>query len=93
MSYMLNICRFSINRIDDLLYKLLQVRFWISTRTILYKPNHEIMDKTRENNILERFQSGSLSILFVKELWTLIFNHSKHLQSIYKINFNLKRQD
>ena len=85
----LSACRFGLDCIDDLLYILLRARFLISTRTVLYKNNHNILDDTRENSILKRLGSGSLDKVFVKELWTVIFSHSKHLQYVF---LNTKKQ-
>jgi chorismate mutase len=81
----LSACRFGLDRIDDLVYTLLRARFLISTRTVLYKNNHNIFDDTRENSILKRLGSGPLDERFVKELWTIIFTHSKHLQHVFLI--------
>ena len=80
----LSACRFGIDRIDDLLYILLRARFLISTRTVLYKNEHNILDNTRETSIMKRLGSGKLDKVFVKELWTLIFSHSKHLQYVFR---------
>lgn len=79
----LSACRFAIDRIDDLVYMLLRARFLISTRTVLYKDKHNILDGTRETSIVKRLEPGSLDKVFVKELWTLIFSHSKHLQYVF----------
>ena len=80
----LSACRFGIDRIDDLHYILLRARFLISTRTVLYKNEHNILDNTRETSIMKRLGSGKLDKVFVKELWTLIFSHSKHLQYVFR---------
>lgn len=79
----LHVYRFCIDRIDDLIYTLLRARFMITTRTILYKCDNEIIDVPREKNIIKRLSFGSLDKLFVEELWMVIFSHSKYLQKVF----------
>ena len=82
----LSACRFGLDRIDDLLYILLRARFLISTRTVLYKDEHHIIDGTRENSIMKRLGSGPLDKVFVKEQ-AFTVHIFKQKQNTVTVNF------
>lgn len=89
MSDVLENYRLEINNIDEELINLLKKRMKLSIKIGKYKKenNIPILNKNRENQIIERINSYNkkdneiiISENFISILWTNIMNYSKDLQ-------------
>ncbi len=89
MSDVLENYRLEINNIDEELINLLKKRMKLSVKIGKYKKenNIPILNKNRENQIIERINSYNkkdneiiISENFISILWTNIMNYSKDLQ-------------
>ena len=89
MSDILDNYRLQINNIDEELINLLKKRMKLSIKIGKYKKenNIPILNKNRENQVIERINSYNkkdneiiISENFISILWTNIMNYSKDLQ-------------
>ena len=75
--------REEVNEIDNKIMKLIVRRFDIALDIGKYKIKNKLLieDKKREEEIINsRINSSKLSENFVRELFNLIFEESKHIQ-------------